>query len=237
MKTIAKFGILFLFISAFQSCFITGVEGSRNVISQNRNIKDSFDKIKVSQGINVIYSQAHEVSCDVEIDDNLVDLLETKVNGNTLEIYFSENVSRRKKSTVYLSAPELEAIRTSSGSHFESENRIDAKKMELRSSSGSSIEITIEAGEIDISTSSGSSIQVEGSCDKVWADASSGSTIEADDLLSNYANADASSGASITVNAADKIVADASSGALIRVEGNPKNTEIDKSSGGSVDIK
>ena len=61
--------------------------------------------------------------------------------------------------------------------------------------------------------------------------------IEADKLICKIVVATASSGSDIDVFASESIQADASSGADIKCKGKPKNVNIEKSSGGSVDIE
>ncbi|HOP20365.1 MAG TPA: DUF2807 domain-containing protein, partial [Amphiplicatus sp.] len=61
--------------------------------------------------------------------------------------------------------------------------------------------------------------------------------VDAEDLICETANADASSGASAEIHASKSIVADASSGGSIRVHGSPTNVNLDRSSGGSISIR
>ena len=56
-------------------------------------------------------------------------------------------------------------------------------------------------------------------------------------MLSKVCNAGASSGASLRVFASERINAQASSGGNIKVSGNPKERNIEKSSGGDVSFK
>ena len=68
-------------------------------------------------------------------------------------------------------------------------------------------------------------------------DASSGANVDSSDLLTTYADVDASSGASIRVFARDSFSGDASSGSSIRVYGNPEVAESETSSGASIDLR
>lgn len=231
--------VSFLFIALFlNSCtFMSGIEGNRNVISENRTLSGDFTAIKVSQGIDVFLNQAPEINLKVEMDENLHELLLTEVVNHELQISFKENVGRRKASNIYLSMPEITAIRTSSGADLQAHEMIKAEKIKLKASSGSEIEIAIEASKIACYSSSGSQIELKGSCDDLIAESSSGSDIEAESLKSKTVNARASSGSKIEVNASESIVAKASSGADIDCIGHPKNKDISKSSGGSISIR
>ena len=237
MKTIIK--ILFIGLTGiiFQSCIISGVTGSRNVTTENREISKPFDKLKVSQGIEVILTQGPTVSVSIEADDNLHDILMTEVVNNELKIYFEKNVQQRKSSKVYLTMPNITGINTSSGSSINGQNTFEVNQLDLNSSSGSEINLKLNAQDIDANSSSGSLIHLSGTCQFIMANSSSGSEIDASELVAQDAKVEASSGSNIDINAIEKFTGNASSGGSVECIGNPKVTDISKSSGGSVEVK
>lgn len=227
-----------LFITLFAtSCMLTGVVGSKNVTTETRTITDSFTGIKVSQGIEVQLTQDNDTSLSVEMDDNLHELLVTEVVDEVLKIYFDKNVSKRKASTVYLSMSKISSIKASSGAEVNAQNTLRVDELILDSSSGSEIELRVDALSIESESSSGSEIDLKGKCSDFTADASSGSEIDADELIAETVNAKASSGSDIDAHASKSITAKASSGGSIYCEGNPKETNFEKSSGGSISIR
>lgn len=237
MKTLFKISLLFTALFLNSCTFMSGIEGNKNVVSENRSLDGDFTSIKVSQGIDVFLSQESDVKLKVEMDENLHELLLTEIVGDELQISFKENVGRRKASNVYLSMPEIKAIRTSSGADVQAHEMIEADEIKLKASSGSQIEILINATRISCYSSSGSDIELSGSCDDLIAESSSGSKIEAESLKAKTVKVNASSGSNIDVYASESIVAKASSGADVDCIGNPNNKDISKSSGGSVSIR
>ena len=88
MKTTLKIMVLFISI-LLTSCNANlnigdGIEGSGNVITEKRKITDSFTKIKASTGVEVILEQGNTTEIEVEIDDNLIEYVITKVENGTL---------------------------------------------------------------------------------------------------------------------------------------------------------
>ncbi|PID68338.1 MAG: DUF2807 domain-containing protein [Flavobacteriia bacterium] len=237
MKTLKLTLISFSIIVLLQSCVFNGITGSGNVTSESRTLTEAFTCIDVSQGIDVYFTQDDHTNMSVEMDDNLHELLVTEVKDGKLDIYFSENVGKRKSSKIFLSAPHLTEISTSSGADFKGENTIKADDISLDSSSGSDIDLKVLAHHVNLSSSSGSDIEIEGSCDYVTANASSGSDIDASELESPQGEAYANSGADIKINITKELKAKATSGSDIVVKGHPEQTDIEKSSGGKVVIK
>lgn len=240
MKTLLKITVLIttllMLLFSTTSCIqgFTGIKGSNNVVSENRDINAGFETISVQQGITLYLTQGSPTSLKVEADDNIIDLLKTEVKENKLKVYFEKNVYKAKARSVYLTTSDISNIQTSSGARVKAENTIQTNTLKLDSSSGSSIKIYVNAQEVLSESSSGSNIKIEGKTNYFSADASSGSGIDADELESVNAIANASSGANINVNVSGKLSANASSGGDIDYEGNPTEINKDTSSGGSV---
>ena len=241
MRTLVKITVLIttylVLLFTTTSCFVdgmTGIRGSRVVVSEDRNINSNFESIKVQQGINLYLTQGNSTEISVEADDNIIDLLMTEVNNNELKIYFEKNVYKAKARNVYLTTNDISQIRASSGAHVKSENTLTSNTLDLDASSGSSMKIYVNATEVTSECSSGADIDVFGKTESFSARASSGSSIDADELESQNAIAKASSGANIDLNVSNKLTAKASSGGDIDFYGNPKEVNKSTSSGGSV---
>lgn len=241
MKTLIKITVLIttflVLLFTTTSCFVeglTGIKGSRNVVSEERNISSDFETIKVQQGIHLYLTQGKSTDIRVEADDNIIDLLITEVNNNELKVYFEKNVSRAKAKNVYLTANDVSKIRTSSGSYVKSENTLEVSSLDIDSSSGSSVKVSVNAEEVMSESSSGSNIKIYGKTKMLSAKSSSGSSINAQGLETVDAFAKASSGSNIDLNVTGKLTAKASSGGDIDYDGSPTDVNKDTSSGGSV---
>lgn len=241
MKTLVKITVLIttylIILFTTSSCIVegvTGIKGSNNVVSEDREISSNYESIKVAQGITVYLTLGNSTDINVEADDNIIDLLITEVKDNELKIYFKKNVYKAKARNVYLTSKNISQIRTSSGAQVTSENTIQTNTLDLDASSGSSIKVRVNTKEISSEASSGANIKIKGKTTRFSAKASSGSSIKADDLITTNANVKASSGSNINVNVSGQLTAKASSGGDIDYEGNPSNIDKDTSSGGSV---
>ena len=216
---------------------ITGIKGSNNVVSEERDISSNFETIKVQQGINLYLTQGNSTDLKVEADDNIIDILITEVKNDELKIYFDKNVYKAKARNVYLTTSDISKIRTSSGAHVKSENTIQTNTLNLDSSSGSSINIYVNADEITSESSSGSSIQIFGKTNIFSANSSSGSSIKVT-VNANEISSSSSSGANINVYGKAKLFsASASSGSSIDADKlETINTTAKVSSGANIDV-
>jgi len=225
--------ILGIFLTT--SCVFSGpsLKGNGDVVEENRKV-GSFDEIKVSRGINVYISQGEKTKVVVEADENLLEAIITKMDGNTLKITTDANIRKSKSKKVFVTCPNISVIKSYAGSNVYSENTIASKNLEISASAGSNIKLEVDAGELYVTSSAGSNIKLEGTAEIFKGKSSAGSNIKAEDLFTNDCLARTSSGANIWISAKNNFEGHASSGGNVFYSGNPKTTDINKSSGGNV---
>jgi len=237
MTTLTKYIVGLILSLLFFSCQFNmdfGVNGNGNVETIEREIDGEFNEIEVSRGLDVYLTQDNVVSLAVEADENLHDIIVTKVEGNVLKIYADENISYSKAKMVHLSFPHLKRIEATSGSDVIGKNTFEVDNLVIETTSGSDLELDVDANEVRCSSTSGSDLRLSGSTDKLYATATSGSDIKARNLEANTCDAKATSGADITVNTSDALIAKASSGGDIKFYGNPNKIETTDNVSGSV---
>jgi hypothetical protein len=238
MKTLITKAFAFLFIATLTtSCMIDGISsvtGNRNVITETRKINDDFTKIEVGQGIQLFITQSDDLSLVVKADENLHKLIRTEVKNGVLKISSKRNIRRAKSKKIYLSAPNINAIKATSGSDVVTENTIRADIFEVHVSSGADARIDINADTVNSSSSSGADLRIKGRANYYTAKATSGSSIRAYSLESKNATVKVNSGANIDVFVTESLTAKATSGGDIDYRGNPKKIDKKKSSGGSI---
>lgn len=232
LPILTSFIMILLFLS---SCVFMGptIKGNGNVVEENRKVKD-FDKVEVSRGMNVYISQGERSKVVVKADENLLDAIETKTEGDVLIIRATKNIRSATSKKVFITTPHIEEIEASSGSNIFSETALNFKNLKISGSSGCNFNLRINSEFAEFSASSGSNIKLEGKTNSFKGKASSGSNIKAENLKSENCEVKASSGSNIWITAKNDFDADASSGGNIFFYGNPKNTNIEKSSGGNV---
>lgn len=238
MKTLAKLTIL-LFTINLISCngnynVIGGIEGSGNVVREKRNLEASFTKIKASTGIQLLLEQNSPSKVEVEVDDNLMKYIITKVENGTLIVKIDGNINSMKSVIVRVVMPNIESLETSSGSSIKAVEKISGNTMVMKTSSGSSIEGEIEYEKVSCESTSGSKIKVSGKALALDTKSSSGSEIDAKDLAANEITAQSTSGSSTIINPIVLLNAKASSGSSINFVKEPKKVVKEESSGGSI---
>lgn len=224
--------------------------------SQVRNV-GKFTGVSVSSGIKVNFTQGNNQSVIVDTDQNMQQYVSTEVQNGILNISVNNKGKKNlnfKKLVVNVEAPQLSSAKVSSGSNLATMNTIteDDFRAEVSSganlnadlniknnvnidiSSGSSAKIDVRASSFELQGSSGSMATITGNSDKVFIDLSSAASCNAQNLVANQVNAEATSGSNIKVHAKESLTATSSSGSSIRYNGNPIKNSVKESSGGSI---
>lgn len=147
----------------------------------------------------------------------------------------SLDIAAASAGTIKLSRAEVEALNIAASSAGSISGTYFAKEeCDIDASSAAKIDITLSAKEVECDASSSAKITLTGSAELLEADASSAGNIVANKFRATVADAEASSGADISVNATKRLSAQASSGADIRYTGSATDIRRSTSSGGSV---
>ena len=238
MKTTLKL-IVLLLTSSLTSCngnlnLIDGIDGSGNVVTEKRNIETPFTKIQASTGVEVILEQGSPSEVEVEVDDNLMKYIVTRVENATLIVKIDGNINTMESAIVRVKTKTIEGLETSSGASIKTINKLSGTSVALKTSSGSTIQADLEYEKVSCESSSGSEIKVSGKALTLDTKSSSGSEINAKELASNEITAQSTSGSSTTVNPIVLLNAKASSGSSIDYVKEPKKVVKEETSGGSV---
>lgn len=223
-----------LFLGACNINISTGENGNGNVVTQEREVTEEFNEVRGSAGLDVFLTQGNQNKIVVEADENLLQYIETDIEGGKLHVTTSENIGRSKAKKVYVTYKTLNNVEASSGADVTGNSVLKSQNLSLKSSSGADLDIEVFAQHLTAKTSSGSEMKVSGKASSLNADASSGSELDAKELLVLNCTAEASSGAEVTVNVKEKLETNVSSGGDINYYGNPISVNSNKSHSGSV---
>ncbi len=228
--------LIVLFIAS--SCIFIGpsIKGNGNVVEESRKT-GSFNQIEVSRGMNVYLSKGDFTKIVVIADENLHNAIETKTKGEILIIRATKNVRNATSFKVFVTAPNLEKIKATSGSNVFSDSLLAYNNLQIEGSSGSNLHLEILSETTESKASSGSNINLKGTTTSFKGKASSGSNVKAMELISTTCDVSVSSGANIWINTKNDFSGKASSGGNIFLYGNPKQTNLEKSSGGNIILK
>lgn len=191
--------------------FSRGIKGSGNLQTEKREVSD-FKAVEVGGVFKVEITAQKDFDVQIEADDNLLQYIETEINGETLEISTSKRISTRNPIIVKIGAPDIENMEVSG-----------ASSVVLGNLNNDSLRIDL---------SGASNVKVEGITKNLTIDLSGASRINAENLQAENVSVDASGASKADVFASNKLKADLSGASKVAYSGSPKDL-IKKTSGAS----
>ncbi|WP_370478508.1 head GIN domain-containing protein [Tamlana flava] len=229
---------LSLFSCNFDINLSSGVRGNGEVVTTERPVNEPFSTIKANEGLDVYLTQSDIEAIRVEADENLQDLILTEIENGVLKIHCKKQIGKATSKKVNVSFKDISSIESTSGSDVYATNTITAEKLDLKSTSGSDMNLDVNTSILNCESTSGSDMRLSGRTSKLIAEATSGSDIKAADLIADSSAVKATSGADITVNTKNSLTAKTSSGGDISYYGNPSTVDKNKDvSGGHIKRK
>jgi len=237
-KQIQLIGIFAFLSIILSSCWFMGpsVKGNGNVTEEVRQVAE-FDQIHVSRGMNVYILQGTPAKVVVIADNNLHEVIETKVEGGILKVYVNENIRWAKEKKVMVTVEKLSGLETSSGSNAWSQNQIMSENLEMKASSGANITMDVNAKYLKADCSSGANIKISGLAKEAELETSSGANLKGEELKAENCKMKASSGGNVSSTVNGRLEAKASSGGNVVYYGEPTETDVNTSSGGNIHKK
>lgn len=165
-------------------------------VSENRTVAE-FSKLKASQGIEVFYTVSTTQSVKVETDDDQrLQYIKTKVEGETLTIFVDTENTKNPKSKkgnnrtidgvsfntlkVYVTGKALTNIKASSSASIQIQNLNATEKVEITASSSGSISGTFDCSDIKADVSSSGEVKGKLNAKTVQVAASSSGDVTLD---------------------------------------------------------
>ena len=182
------------------------IEGSGHVITAEREITN-FSRIEIIMGADLVLIQGDEESLVIAADDNLMEYIQTEVNGDRLIVSTPDNISLRSSRTIQLTIG------------FESLTEIEVK--------GSSA-ITAEDLDLErlmISFSGSGSTRLTGAVSNQTIVVRGMAIINNPDLVSQQVSVDISGNGTIEINAEEALDIRVAGMGNIHYKGNPAITQ------------
>lgn len=240
MKKLLQISFLLLITFIFlPSCIYdwgNQISGEGNVVSDIREISD-FTSIEASGGLHVFISFGSEAGVEVVADENLQEVIQTVVKGNTLRVRPHINIRRADSKEIYVTVPYINRINVSSAARVQGQNILQVEDLEANISSAGKLSMEVVTDKLSLVLSSSGSARILGETDYLHVNVSSAGELNAKDLVAEEADANASSAGSASVLVTEKLKANASSAGSINYYGNPKTKNISSSSAGSVNSR
>jgi hypothetical protein len=232
-----------------------GVRGSGVATTVDRKV-DGFDKIELSLGADLDITIGPEFKVSLTCDDNLVDLITTRVRGHTLEIDSKGSFSTREDTKLSITLPKLTELSVGgsgnvilnklSGDQFtldisgSAEVTCDGSVRDLRvivDGSGDAEFVGLAAERIEIELSGSGELALAGTSKEMSVEIPGSGYVDARELKCQDVTADISGSGNVDVWAEQSLDGSVSGSGDIRYWGNPSDVNRNVSGHGRITRK
>ena len=225
-------------VLVFGSCRFLGgerVEGNGNIVNVQRNV-GAFNSIEAGGALDVRVKQDNTNTVRIETDENLLEFLEVRTDGNTLVIQTKQgyNLDPSRDVVVYVTAPRFASLDISGASKLLSSGTITGEELELGASGASEIKLEVKINNLKADLSGSSSLELRGQAARFDTQGSGASTIKALDLATEETTLDLSGASNAEITASKQLNIDASGASDVRYRG---NANINQKSSGASSVK
>lgn len=225
-----RFGLLSVSV-VMMGCF--GAVGSGRDATQARDV-GAFKRLQVQGGILATVTQgARAVS--ITADDNLIDLIETRVDGDVLIVRTKEgtSISTSKGLRVAISNDVLEGVQAGGGSTVTGPATA-ASTWKAEATGGSRITLTgLSSTTATLIAQGGSTLTIAGAVTDLTVNAAGGSTGNLLDLSATRVTVDVGGGSTLKLGSADSVTGSASGGSTVTIK-SARSVTVDSTGGSSV---
>ena len=208
----AAFALALLLVVSLSACGLVGRAGEGPLTTETRQVT-GFTRVDATNGIGVTVRIGQTTSVEVSAQANILPIIATDVEGNTLTIHGTAGFNTSTGVGVTVVMPALAAITLSGGSQGVVEG-LDTDRFEIALDGGADLTATGTASVLTLRCSGGSSARL-------------------DALAAETVNVQASGGANVTLRASNEVAGSAEGGAQVTVLGNA-TLNVETSGGASV---
>lgn len=216
------------------SFFGLGIKGEGPVTSKNLEL-EGFTKISLGTPGKVFLSQGEAYSFRVEAQQNIIDNLETKVNGEELKIGFAKSVRSYESLKFYITMPTLKEINLAGSGDVSGETLFSGlDNVEANIAGSGNVRLSLEARAVGISIAGSGDMELDGTAESVEVNIMGSGSVRAESLSTPTADISIAGSGDCTIDATEKLDVSIAGSGDVYYPGSP---EISKSIAGSGSVK
>jgi hypothetical protein len=212
------------------------ITGSGRTTTQDYDFSD-FTRVSIGSAFESEVTQGDGYAVTLTVDDNIVEHLDVRVDGDTLHIGLKPLVSLGFRNTTLraqITMPDIEGLDLSGATRTDLSGFSNTKPVDVEVSGASQLRGDITTGEMRMRASGASTVEIDGSTGPLDVEASGASTVRLDNFTSTDTEVRASGASNVTVNASGRLTGDASGASTVQYMGDPTSVRVDTSGASNV---
>lgn len=235
LLTLATFAALGTSLGVYAWGSSETVRGDGKIAKESRKV-EGFDAIGLSGPFELKVRQSGSPRVELEADGNLLQYVETKIKGRTLEIQVKKGYALYSKQPLKIEVDmaSLRSIGIAGSGKAEVESMKSEKISFEVAGSGAVMAPKLEASSIKLDIAGSGDIKVGGKANELYVSIAGSGDVKAGDLVADEVKVDIAGSGDATVQANKKLKASIAGSGDVRYTG---NAEVNSSIAGSGSVK
>ncbi|MXV51179.1 hypothetical protein GS399_09380 [Pedobacter sp. HMF7647] len=210
------------------------ITGSGKQVSQTREIGD-FRMLKASGSMKVFIRQDSAQSVKITADDNIIDHIESRVKGNTLEIGMERGMYCTEGDiTVYISSKYFNGLDASGANEIVTEGKFNTENFDLDLSGSNKVKLDLNAADVRTQASGSSEIVLSGQARSHTLSMSGSGEVNALNFTVGEYKIESSGASKCSINVLKSLKVNSSGSSEIVYRGSPSVVNNDNSGASSI---
>jgi len=233
MKRITPIILVVLISTFLSSCIWTSncIDAEGSAIEKTIDLPN-FKKIKLSSSVEVFISQAATQSVMIKAPQEIIDLLNTEIDGEEWEIKFEECFN--SKVIINIALPHLEELKVNGSGSIIGQNSFVVEDLELGINGSGDIKLEVNVEELEIAIKGSGDISLAGIAKETDISIMGSGDVQALKLETEESDISIKGSGDVKVNVTQRIDIGIYGSGDVQYKGNPKKTEINIKGSGEV---
>ena len=227
------FGIFGLLLLSACDDDVFGIKGEGPVVNEYRSVHD-FQEIELAVSATVFLSQGPKEEIRIEAQENILNNLETHVQGSTLKIKFDKNVRKHSHIRIWITSPEINGIAVSGSGSFKGANKIESDFLSVNVSGSGDVELELEAEQLHTAISGSGKCDYSGMAEQHTITISGSGNVHGYDLQTKRSNVHVAGSGNAQVWTSERLDVQISGSGNVIYKGSPTTINSHISGSGKV---
>lgn len=194
----------------------------------------SFNKIELIGSHDVYLKQDSEQKVEIESSQNVIDLLNTSVVDGTWKIDFSRCIQSKKGVKIFISIPEIAAIKVIGSGDIESDGTLKGNTLNLELDGSGDIDLKLKYDELSAEIQGSGDIDLKGKVEKQKVEIQGSGDYNAFKMDSESCVVEINGSGEAAVSSSKKLYARVNGSGDISYAGNPEEIDVLVDGSGSI---
>lgn len=126
------------------------IKGNRIVKEVTKDILETFNTLEIDDALKVTLNQSDRNEYYIKTDENLMDIVQFKVEDSILKIYTTNRIVKNKKLEINLNVEAIEHIILRNDARIKSDKKLISEKMYIHGYDSSYLDLIVKADDVKI---------------------------------------------------------------------------------------